>query len=498
MWVDDKNPEDPYNRLSNKTPGAPSVGAGGGAAQPGGTTSNPSTQNPVAPQQPTQSFATVQDYIGANKSQGDALGQQFTDKLAGNLTNEKNTIDTSADQANNEITAGKTNYDPNIVSEAVSSPTTVANDPNKLNSFLGQWNAAYTGPQSFESSDAYTPATGAVTEAQTKQAEAKTTGGQQQLLHDNFGVYGQGNQGLDQTLLQNSNAYPTVESQAKEFGTIPDYLSGKAQSVDTAATKAATDTAAAKQQTQGAFANNLTNFQNTINGKVTAAQTAAQTSADKVKSDLAAGNTQAIVADLKNANLPPDQIASIQSYLHNYHLDYGTSPDASSTYTFNPATDITAANVASPEDYANAAAYGKLTGTDYSGVLNPTDAAKAGTAPQASTGLNGQKISDYLKGALSTQDKNLLAKPVNVAQDLGTTAGPAAGTAYAQKYLDAAKRQQVPDALGNVIDPGQTAAVSALRQQANDWLYQYNREGNVQGVATMKAILNTLLPGSQK
>ena len=104
----------------------------------------------------------------------------------------------AVNQTQKDINSGTVNYDADLVNKAVATPTAVTSDPNQLNSFLGQWNAAYTGPSSFETSNNYGTAATANTDAQQKQAEVATPGGQQQLLSDQFGVYGQGNQGLDQ------------------------------------------------------------------------------------------------------------------------------------------------------------------------------------------------------------------------------------------------------------------------------------------------------------
>lgn len=409
MWVDNEDENNPANQ-TNGTPSAPSVGAGGGTAQAGGTTSNPSTQTPVQPSQPQQNFATVQDYFGANKAQGDTLGQNFSSKLGQSASNERSAIDTAANQTNNDISAGTVNYDPNIVSTAVSDPTKVTGNPDQLQSFLKQWNAAYTGPQSFETSAGYTPAATASNEAKTNQQELATTGGQQQLLQDQYGVYGQGNKGLDQALLQNSSSYPTIQNQGKDFGTVQDYFGQKSQDLDTAATTAAANTDATKAQTQNAFANNLSNFQAGLNTKVSAAQTQATTDATKFQQDLKNGDTATVIADIKKAN-PNADTSTIQQYLDAYTKDYGSRPDLSSQYKFNPNTDINAANVANAQDYANAAAYGKLTGVDYSGVLNPADASKAGTAPAATTGVN-PNIADYLKTQYANAELQKFGAPI--------------------------------------------------------------------------------------
>lgn len=372
MWLDEKNNEDPYNRTQSQ-PGGPSVGTGGGTTQTGGTTSNPSTTNPIQPNTPSQAFGTVQDYLGANKQQGEQLGQQFTNSLAKSATNEKQAIDTAAGQTSQDITAGSTPFNANLVNKAVTDPTKVTGNPDDLNSFLKQWNASYTGPSSFENSANYAPATAAVSEAATKQTEAGTTGGQQQLLQDEFGVYGQGNKGLDQNLIQNSGSNPAIQAQAKQFGTLPDYLKNAAAPINTQANKAAADTAATQSQTEGAFTNVLTDFQKKINDETAANRATAQ-----------ANYTAA-----ENAALNPIETKLQQNY--------GITPDIASQRTFNPNVDITPENAASAQDYADAAAYQQLTGKDFTGVLNPNNVTQAGqwASPTLTAGIPA--IQKYLQ-----------------------------------------------------------------------------------------------------
>lgn len=462
MWVDDKNEQDPYNRLVNPNPPTvATVGAGGGAGgagQPTGTQSNPSTQTPTGPTAPTQNFATVQDYLGANKTQGEDLGQKFTGSLDTSATNEKNAISGAVNQTQNAINAGTTNYDSNLINTALSNPTKVANDPGQLNSFLAQWNASYSGPSSFESSPTYDTATAASTEAQQKQAQVGTAGGQQQLISDQFGVYGQGNKGLDQAILQNSSYYPKVQGEAQNFQNVQDYLTGQAGNLDTAATKAATDTAAAKTNTQNAFANSLTNFQNTLNANTASDLATATAQANKVKADLASGNLSTITPDLGGASGVAANYPTLQQYLTTLNQNYGVKPDLSNYYTYNPGTNVTNATTASAQDYAKAAALQKLTGTDYSSLLNPTNAAQAGTWNKTGTS-NGVDIPNavtYLKSQLGQQDKQLLANT---------------------SLSDATTKLNVP----NVVDAKNFSNVAGNQQAANAIIAAAQRQGMGRG-----------------
>lgn len=452
MWLDTENEQDPYNRLGGPSQ-APntSIGAGGGTSSPGGgttagtaasgTSSNPSTQTPVQSTGPAQNFATVQDYLGANKAQGEDLGQKFTGALDTTAANEKNTIDSAAAQTKTDAANSTVSYDPNLTQTALSHPTDVTNSPDQLNSFLKQWNAEYSGPASFEASSNYGKAADAATEAGQKQAELGSVGGQQQLIQDQFGVYGQGNKGLDQAVLQNSSFYPKVQNQAGTFQNVQDYLGQQATDVNAATNAAKTSTDAAKKQTQDAFTNNLTNFKSGLDTRVAAAQNNATAAAAKYQADLASGDPALVTQDLQEAGATPDQIKNVTDYLKDLDKDYSIKSNLTNQYAFNPNVDINTANVANAQDYANAAAYGKLTGQDYSGVLNPNDITQAGTAPIASTGLNTGRVADYLKTQLGQQDQARLGTPGNLSDIISGKTNPTDAAQYAQRYVDAATRQ---------------------------------------------------------
>lgn len=235
MYIE--NPEeDQINQ--NQSSSAPSVGAGGGGAAVGGGTStgstgttggNPSTIQPIQTNQSNQSFATVQDYLKANQQQGENFGNQFLSQISPGVGQAKSAIDTAAQNTQNEVTAATPTYNADTVKNLFSNPSDTTNVAN----YQKQANAQYTGPSSFESSDQYTNAANAANQATQVGQELGTTGGREQLLQDKFGVYGQGNKGLDQTLLQNSSAYPKISPLASDYQSIQDYLTAVGTPINT-------------------------------------------------------------------------------------------------------------------------------------------------------------------------------------------------------------------------------------------------------------------------
>ncbi len=139
--------------------------------------------------------------------------------------------------------AATTAFNPDLVSTAVSDPTKITGDKDQLTSFLDQWNAAYRGPASLESTSGYGDVAKAAQGAGSRAGQLESTGGRQQLIQDEFGVYGQGNKGLDEALLQQSSFFPKVQEQGKEFRSIQDYLASQSKGISAQAreAKAATD-----------------------------------------------------------------------------------------------------------------------------------------------------------------------------------------------------------------------------------------------------------------
>src|SRR5260221_2745135 len=294
MYIE--NPDE--EQLKSQSSSSPSVGAGGGgvAIGTGGTSTggNPSTISPIQTNPTNQSFATVQDYLKANQPQGEEFGQQFVSTVGQGVGQAKSAIDISSQNAQNEVAAGTVNANPGLISEALKTPALIANDAGKLAEFQKEYNAQYSGPSSFESSDQYAPAASAVNAATQTGTELGSTGGREQILQDTFGVYGQGNKGLDQTLLQNSSAYPNIPPLEKSFQSVQDYLKAASANTNAAATNAAKTTEATKTTATAPFSNSLTNFQNKVNSEVQVSQQHAQTGGSAIQNDLSTENGAAL------------------------------------------------------------------------------------------------------------------------------------------------------------------------------------------------------------
>jgi len=444
MWLDEEE-QNPAQPAPQQQPSNPAIGAGGGAGVVGTTgkvQGTPSTTTPTTTNQPQQ-FATAQQYLSANQPQGEALGSQVVGNLNQSLTNEKGAIDTAQNQALNDINSGTVNFNPALANEAATAPTKITSSPSDLQSFLGQYNASYTGPSSLETSTGYTGAANALTEAQGKAAETATPGGQQQILSDQFGVYGQGNKNLDQALLSQSSANPQLQDLTKQFGGVQDYLNAASANVSNAATQGQKTTQNTATATQNALANNLPNFQQNLAAKTSAAQTAATNQINQLNTDVSSGKLDQLSTDLQAAGVSPADVKSITDYLTQYQKE-GLSPPNITTLIGNPNTQITQANVATPQDYANAAAWQQLTGVNYGPVLNQSNASEAGTGTLAQQGVNSQALENYLKTGVGANDQSLINSTPDLKTVLPDISNATQGAQMAQRYIDAFTRNGSP------------------------------------------------------
>ena len=403
MWIDKPKDEEQAAQQPDSL-NSPSVGAGAGSGAPqiqGSTTPAVGTSSSMSPtpEAPGQTFGTIQDYFKGNQTQGANLTNQFTDKLDTTKQKAQGTIGEAAAGAESQIAPNTVNLDKGLVDKAVSDPTAVANNTGDYSKFMNQWNAAYKGPESFESTDQYTTAAGAAQAAKDKATQASSTGGRQQILQDEFGVYGQGNKGLDEALIQNSGSFGDIGAKANELNSLQGYLQSKSQDIQGKAQAAKATTEATKAATQNAFTGEQGKLASDLDARTKIARDKATTDATALTAALKTGDVNKIKPLLKTVDMPADVKASILDYLSLSNRFYNATPDLSNTYNFNPNTAVTRENVANTGDYNKAAALQKLTGVDYKGILNPATAGQAGVVPDPRSGVDApalkQRIQDY-------------------------------------------------------------------------------------------------------
>lgn len=363
MWIDKDQDEENLGQETDSL-NSPSVGAGGAGSAPikGSETAavgTPSSMSP-APEAPGQKFGTIQDYFKGSKQQGEKLGQEFTGKLDTAKQQQQGAIDQAAMGAEQDIAANTIGADTALINKAKADPTKVADDETQFNQFMSQWNAAYKGPESFEATDKFSDAAKAAQTAKDKATQVSSTGGRQQMLQDEFNVYGAGNKGLDEALIQQSSSFGDVGTKAKELTSLQDYLKGKSTDVAGKAQEAKATTEQTKQQAQEALLGEqgaVRQFKSDIDTRTS--QERAKAEADQKALATAFGERKPLTdAQLQSLGLTQQQYQELIS--KEKTAGYTNLQDY---LTFqNPNAQISRESVASQTDQAKDAALAKLTG----------------------------------------------------------------------------------------------------------------------------------------
>lgn len=361
MWIDEQEDE---NLNQPNSLNSPSVGSGGAGTAPikGSETAavgTPSSMNPTL-DAPGQKFGTIQDYFKGSKTQGDKLGQEFAGKLDTAKQQQTSAIDQASTGAEQDIASNTIGANTDLINTAKIDPTKVANDESQYNDFMKQWNASYKGPDSFEATDKYTDAAKAAQAAKDKATQAGSVGGRQQLLQDDFGVYGAGNKGLDEALIQQSSSFGDIGTKAQELNSLQDYLKGKSGEVAGKAQEAKATTEQTKKAAQDALLGQegaVRSFKSDVDARTEAARTKA--AADQTALATAFGQRQPLTdAQLMQLGVTQQQyqdlIAKEKTAGYTNLQDYLTFQ--------NPNAQISRETVASQADQDKDAALAKLTG----------------------------------------------------------------------------------------------------------------------------------------
>lgn len=356
----------PLAQLPPSTGG--SVGQGGSGATVGPNTATPSHFGTPA--------SNLQAYLQANAPQI----QSTADTLAGNLDTQygqvTGDISNAATGFQNDVNAGYTPFNQSTVDAATSNPTQFASDPNNVSSFRSLLNDKYTGPANFETTAPYANVNNEVTNAVQNAGLTGTQAGLSTYLKNSTsGSYTPGMSTLDSLLLSsNPDATAKISASAAPFAALPKNLSNVVGAADAlvptarqAATDAASKTGAAFNGPQGV----VPTFANSIN-----------TGSSKAEADRQAYNDY--VNNFYSTATPIQQRISQWA---------GTSPgnptvnDLITPQLGSPVVSpVTAANFATPDQYAEAQALQALAGGNLNLPIDNSTAGMAGTAPTVPTG----------------------------------------------------------------------------------------------------------------
>lgn len=356
--------------------GAPSVLSGGSA---------PTTQNPEGAGGGSQ-FSDVTKFLEQNRGQANKLSQDLGNTLTTKAKDAQQTLGTQQSAFNQAVDSSEVKPNESLISEVKASPTSVANDAEKLQQFSSMRDAEYQGPLAFEGSSFFQPAKQQIDSAKSLLDQSKTEEGRMQLLGGlNQGKQSnRGAQTLDNLLIQGSQQGKQTIDQASQWN---DSLDQRLSSVNQAATQRANE---AKQNTDSVRTSVRDLLNNSESGLLPSFEK------DLLGTNGQGGrvrNAQQQLIDLNSrvSNDLSDQFTLDQETLDLFGLkndDRIFGLNLNEYYQQASPNDINIANVATTEDYDRYLALATLAGINPE-LLRPEDIGKAGTA-----------ISSTVKGSL--------------------------------------------------------------------------------------------------
>lgn len=416
-----KEEAQPTQDQPNALPTTSSAPGAGPGASGGKTAQTPQS----APRQP---FQNLQAYLSANQPQVQAQAEKTAGQLESQYGQTQGAIDQAKTQYGEQVKAGYTPANEELVNQAVSNPTEFVSKPENIKAFQSLYNDQYTGPGNFETSDTYGNLASQVNKATEQANLVNTIPGLQTYYQGQNPNATKGGNVLDAVLMQGSpEAFSKVTDAAKKFGSLQDYLSGATTDVNKAIQDAKAQATATSTGLQNKFTGEgglIPTFQNELTGRVTQSQKEAQDRAKSVQDFIALLNqgmnlsetnpaTGATEQQLKDLGLTNEEISKL--FKNKSILDFYKSPSAAglavngipySPYqgnlsltdyltTQNPQAQLTKENLATKEEYDRAAALAQLTGQDLTGTLNPNDISKAGTGNLDVSDFNRNALTDY-------------------------------------------------------------------------------------------------------
>ena len=401
----------PSGGIASGAGAAPSGPSGGSGATPSASGAAPAGGQ----------FASLNQYLSANQGQAAPLAGKITRGINSeynNLNTQNNAALSGINQtvaSNAAPTQDQTNA---TIAQESANPASFTNNPSNVTSFQNLLNASYAGPASAESTNTYQNQQNAVNSAiAAGQNSVTTEAGRENLLSQNEATPTTGVTALNSAILsQDPTALGSIEKAYQPFGSLLTNLQTGAGAADKQiAQQQAQDTQASQAASQ-AINSQINALNSGVTGTLTADQQKAATQNAQIKSDLAAGTPTAsdlaalgMTSDQWNALSAADKAAATSQVVNSSNGQFGantgtTTIDPTQFLTQqNPNAVLTAANVATPQDYANAQAYQTLlNGLNLQTptmAINPTTASQAGTAP---TNLNSYNYQTALNTAQST------------------------------------------------------------------------------------------------
>jgi hypothetical protein len=271
-------------------------------------------------------------------------------------------------------------------------------------------------------------------------------GGIQQYLQKNNPNYTAGQSTLDTLLLQGTpKALESIQSGGKALTGLEDPFNASVAQNDAFAQSAAQKTAQESQDVTSALQGVGTNLTNNLNTKTQGDVQKLTSLQSKLADDMSKNDAIALKNDLEASGVPKDVLQTLLERL-SAEGTYKVPLSQNGELVKGSPTDFNLANEASPEDYANSAAWASLTGQQM--PLDQANAAQAGKAPAVSPDVTS--FLNNAQGIIGEKDRGLLQAPSNAlsnaaqlvgAQDIIANPGDGpSGQSIANAFIQAIQR----------------------------------------------------------
>jgi hypothetical protein len=328
-------------------------------------------------------FTNLQRYLTENKSQASDLAGKVGATVTAAGEEAKKAAEGVATAGKSQIEAARV-QPTGIVDEAATNPTGVASDAAKLAAFKRERDASYGGPSGLEDVEGFQDAQDKVKKAQERIGLTGTEEGRTTLLSDMGGPgYGRGKATLNQLLLSGDpDAAQTLSAAADPYKGLQDYLGAQSDEARTAAARAVEEASVTKKAVQDRFTGAggvIPSFGADLTQRVDSARSGASDKWSAIASKLDAG-TPLTAEELSLAGLTANEMELLYRPEKILRGIYGNPLPASSFLQKTASPEmITRENLATADDYAQAAALAELMGQSPDLLSNAT-VDQAGTA----------------------------------------------------------------------------------------------------------------------
>lgn len=497
-------------RLSPSGGVAPTGGGGTSSGTGAGTASAGNTPAPT-PAAGGQ-FGSLNQYLTANQGQAAPLANKVASGINQQYNNLNNQNTSTLNGINGQVSAGAapSNDQANaLIAQESANPSSFTNTPSNVASFQNLLNASYGGPTSAEGTAGYQSQQNAINNAiSSGQNATNTEAGREGLLAQNEATPTTGVTALNSAILsQDPAALGSIEKAYTPFSGLLNNLQTGAGAADQQIAQNQNQAAQVKQNADQTINNQINALNTGVADELTSAQQTAATQDAQIKSDLAAGTpTASDLASLGmtsaqwNSLSSADKAAATSQYVTSANGQWGANSGTSNIDLTgfltqqDPNVAFTTANVATPQDYANAQAYQTLLGN--LGLQTPTMAINSTTASQAGTAPTNLNSYDYGTALSTTQGATSAEQAAAQAYVAAIQAG--ADETHAQQAA-AASAQQF--GIASAVLPGIAGSFPATVKATENLISNpsiKNLVGGVENVfnqenASAKAGLNTVV-----